>query len=623
VSAAAVESSARNDPIGLDPLTSPVVAYLERLHARYAAVDDGAVATYIPELAQADPKWFGICLVTMDGHVYEVGDTREPFTIQSISKPLTYGIALEECGEALVRERIGVEPTGDPFNAITLDKDTGRPLNPMVNAGAVATVALVAQRHGLGALDRILDVFSRYVGDAREVDWAVYESEATTGYRNRAIGHLLRNAEAIDGEPDPIVDLYFKQCSIAVDCRDLGVIAATIANGGLNPVTGERAVSTDVARSLLSVMTTCGMYDAAGEWLFSVGLPAKSGVSGGLLAVLPGRLGIGVFSPPLDGRGNSVRGVAVCRELSRDLNFHVVGCDPVGVSPIRRRYSPDESGSKRVRSHHERVLIAARSQRARVYELQGDLGFHAAELVLRTIVDDAGGAEVVLLDLRHVNWVGPGVGALFGDLVAAIRRRGGSVGVSGADACADFVRALEEAETGPLQTFAELDLGLEWCEERLLGSDGKPGVAAVVLGEHELLRGLAPAQLDRLQPLLRRRVFERGALIARKGDRAREIYLVTEGKLSVVVERPDGATRRLATLGAGTVFGELAAVGGEARTADVRADTAVECYELALDDLDRLDDTDPSLRSAVLTSLLHIVTRLARRLDDELTLLRA
>jgi CRP-like cAMP-binding protein len=185
------------------------------------------------------------------------------------------------------------------------------------------------------------------------------------------------------------------------------------------------------------------------------------------------------------------------------------------------------------------------------------------------------------------------------------------------------VRALEQAELGSLQTFAELDLGLEWCEERLLGSDGGPGVAAVVLGEHELLRGLAPAQLDRLQPLLRRRGFERGALIARKGDRAREIYLVTQGKLSVVLERPDGVTRRLATLGPGTVFGELAAVGGEARTADVRADTAVECYELALDDLDGLDATDPSLRAAVLTNLLHIVTRLARRLDAELDLLRA
>src|SRR6185503_5778994 len=283
--------------------TSPIARYLRLLHERFQKLEDGAVATYIPELASADPSWFGISVATADGYVYEVGDTRQPFTIQSISKPFVYGLALEDHGKAAVLERINVEPTGDAFNSISLESPTGRPRNPMINAGAIAATSLVRGDSPEDRWNRILALFSLYAGRKLEINDAVYRSERDTGHRNRAISHMLRNFEIIDHDPEPDLDLYFRQCSIDVDCRALSIIGATLATGGVNPVTRERVIRADNVDEVLSVMTTCGMYDYAGEWVYRVGLPAKSGVAGGILAVMPGQLAVAVFSPRPAGRG--------------------------------------------------------------------------------------------------------------------------------------------------------------------------------------------------------------------------------------------------------------------------------------------------------------------------------
>ena len=246
-------------------IRSPFQDHLEALHARFRSLDSGEVARYIPELAKADPEAFGVAVATVDGHVYEVGDSRQPFTIQSISKPLTYGLALEDCGVERVRAKIGVEPTGDAFNAISLAAPSGCPLNPMINAGAIAAASLVAGRSEADRLARLLAVYSTYAGRALSLDAAVFESERATGHRKRAIVHMLRNFKIVGGDPEPALTLYFQQCSVAVDCRDLALMAGTLANGGANPVTGERALRGDLVESVLSVMTTCGMYDSSGE----------------------------------------------------------------------------------------------------------------------------------------------------------------------------------------------------------------------------------------------------------------------------------------------------------------------------------------------------------------------
>ena len=299
---------------------------LEELHQRYRSLDEGKLADYIPELAKANPHSFGISLVTADGKHYEVGDCSTRFTIQSISKPFVYGIALEDFGREEVLRRVGVEPTGDAFNSIIrLDEKSKRPYNPMVNAGAIATSNLIAGQGPADRLNRLMEVFATYVGHELSADMSVFLSERSTGHRNRAMAHLMLNFKMIGSNVEEILDLYFQQCSLLVTSTDLAWMAATLANGGVNPGTGRRALSHLYVRDLLSVMFSCGLYDFSGEWAYRVGLPAKSGVGGGMLVVAPGRLGIGVYSPLLDEHGTSVRALHVCQDLSSRLGLHVFG----------------------------------------------------------------------------------------------------------------------------------------------------------------------------------------------------------------------------------------------------------------------------------------------------------
>jgi len=300
-----------------------ILGALNELHLRYRDCREGRVAAYIPELAKANPDWFGISVVTAEGQVYEVGDYDRPFTIQSMSKPFVYGLALEDQGREAVLARVGVEPSGDPFNSIIKLDATNRPHNPMVNAGAIATTGMIAGTDPTDRLNRMLDMMGRFIGKRPGIDMSVFMSERTTGHRNRAMAHLMLNFGIIEKHVDEILDLYFQQCSILVTARDMAAMAATLANRGVNPLTGERAIRRDYIRDLLTVMHTCGMYNYAGQWAYTVGLPAKSGVSGGVIAVVPGQFGICVYSPPVDERGNSVRGIRVCEDLSRNSGIHV------------------------------------------------------------------------------------------------------------------------------------------------------------------------------------------------------------------------------------------------------------------------------------------------------------
>ena len=258
---------------------SPVLEHLRQLLEEYSALDEGEVATYIPELGRADPSWFGIAVVTADGHVYEVGDTGLDFTIQSISKPFVFGMALEDCGRDRVLERVGVEPSGNPFNAIVVD-DRNRPFNPMVNAGAIVRPASSTRTSPVADAPHHEHV--RAVrGEGPRAHEKVYRSESATGDRNRSIAWLMRSFGMIDGDVSSVVDDYFKQCSLLVNCRDLATMAATLANRASTRSPVNTRSTPRYVENVLSVMSTCGMYDYAGEWVYTVGLPAKSGVAGG------------------------------------------------------------------------------------------------------------------------------------------------------------------------------------------------------------------------------------------------------------------------------------------------------------------------------------------------------
>ncbi len=604
---------------------APVTSYLERLHSRHANLVDGTVATYIPELAKADPAWFGIALTTVDGASYEIGHARQPFTIQSISKPLTYGLALDDLGEAAVRRRIGVEPTGDAFNSITLAPGSGSPLNPMVNSGAIAAASLVRADGDRTATMRIVEHIGAFAGRDLTVDVAVLESERATGHRNRAIAHLLMASGTLDTDPHEALDRYFAQCSVSIDGHDLSVIAATLANGGVNPLTGVRVAASSTVRAVLSVMTTCGMYDSAGDWLYAVGLPAKSGVSGGIMAVVPGQLGIGIFSPPLDSHGNSVRGIAVCRDLVGDLDLHLVGRGRPRVGPVRARHPVSEIASKRHRDEADRAILAAAGYLAEVREIQGELTFLAAEAATRGLEAD-GQPRWVVLDLRHVKGVDHGAATLVADLVMDLRAETRELVLSGADDFAAAVAMIDDtlitAGFDPILTFRDIDLAREWCEERVLALHRAEEVASgpVDLAEHELLRGVDAAGLAVLSACLRRVCYVPGTRIVQRGEPGDRLFLITSGRLSVTID-VSGGVKRLSTLSGGMVFGELSLIGRETRTADVHADTMVECHVLEADDFDALMSEHPALACILLTNLLRVVGRTARRMTGEVALL--
>jgi glutaminase len=308
---------------------------IEELHDKHAKNEHGEVATYIPELGKANPDDFGVSVVTADGKIFDVGDSQRQFTIQSISKPFTFGMALEIYGQDKVAEHVGVEPSGDAFNSIQLESGTNRPFNPMINAGAITVTALLYQQYGDEALERMLARFSAAAGRSLKVDEAVYQSESRTGHRNRAIAHLLLNFGMVREEVEPALDLYFKQCSILVNCRDLAVMAATLANLGKNPLTGEEVYDIEAVKNMLSIMFTCGMYDYSGQWAYRVGVPAKSGVSGGVMAVVNRQIGLASYSPRLDKRGNSCRGIDVCVDLANELGLHAFDCMNIGSSYLK------------------------------------------------------------------------------------------------------------------------------------------------------------------------------------------------------------------------------------------------------------------------------------------------
>jgi glutaminase len=279
---------------------------------------------YEPGLAGDERDRFAIAVATVDGELHLAGDSEATFALQSISKVFAYCLALEDHGRAFLLEQVGVEPSGDAFNSIVLDERRRRPHNPMVNAGALVTTYLVRGADLDEKLERLLQTFRRYAGnDSLRVDEETFENEFRTADRNRATAYLMRSQGMVAGDVEAGLALYLRQCSVHVTCRDLAMMAATLANGGVNPMRGERALPRARVRDVLSVMYTCGMYDYAGEWAYEVGLPAKSGVSGGILCVIPGKAGIGVFAPGLDRYGNSVRGVAVCKELSERLGLHI------------------------------------------------------------------------------------------------------------------------------------------------------------------------------------------------------------------------------------------------------------------------------------------------------------
>ena len=312
----------------MTPITSDPTPYLQDLMVRFAGLHEGSVQTALPGMDRTPHDTLAIAVATVDGRVWAAGDADHPFSLQSISKPFLYGLALDRLGRERVHRKVAVEPTGEAFNSLTELEEDHLPYNPMINSGAIAISALLHHDAPAQSLDRMMAMFGEYLGRPARVHEAIEGRELEGAHRNKAIAHLLRHFDVIGDDIDGAMRMYARQCAVMVNARELAGMGATLANGGVHPATGRRALERRHLRDVLTLMFTCGMYDTSGTWAYHVGLPAKSGVSGGIVAVVPGQAGLAVYSPRLDAHGNSVRGAAVFRQWARDWRLGVL--EPAG-----------------------------------------------------------------------------------------------------------------------------------------------------------------------------------------------------------------------------------------------------------------------------------------------------
>ena len=583
----------------------------------------GAVADYIPELAAVDPDSFAICLSTCDGTVYEVGDSRKRFAIQSISKPFSYALALADRGLSTVAGRVDVEPSGEPFNEISLDPTTERPRNPMINAGAITATSLITGATADERFERIRSFYSRFAGRELMLDHSMFASEDRTGHRNRAIGYMLRSFGILEEDPQVTLDVYFRQCSIEVDCRDLSLMAATLACSGVQPISGERVLNPALTERVLSVMTTCGMYNAAGDWVTEVGLPAKSGVGGGILAVLPGQIGLAVFSPRLDRYGNSLRGVAACRRISRDLELHVMHVNRAARSVVRASYSVLEAPSRRQRSPGEQAVLLQYGKKARVYELLGDLQFAGVESVIREISSRAEDLDIIVLDVRGVDEVADVARRLLLDLRDELLEAGGEA------VLVDPHDALLKSDTGsadgnrPVRRFNDLNSAVEFAEDIVITRHADPGVAveSIEIDDHPLLIALSPTHRAALLGRLLIRRYEHGDQLVRVNQEPKGLFLILGGMVDMGIAIPsasDHTRRHLSMFTVGTTFGVVYALARRPYEIDAYAVGPVRAAVLEMAALDQFSEREPDIMLSLLRALVSTeftnLTWIAKRL---------
>ena len=307
---------------GCLPPPDRVTTLVAEAHERFKSNAEGKNSTVYPALERVPSNLFGVCVAGTSGNVYAVGDAEYEFTIMSVSKPFVFALVCQELGVEDVRQKIGVNATGLAFNSLAgIERDPDGRTNPMVNSGAIATTSLAPGATSKAKWKFIHDGLSRFAGRTLPVNDEVYLSASETNYRNQSIARLLQSYGRIYIDPTQAVDLYTRQCALNVSAKDLAVMGATLADGGVNPITKERVIDAAVCHYALAVMTTAGLYETSGDWLFDIGLPGKSGIGGGIVTVSPGKGGLGTFAPPLDGAGNSVKGQLVAQFLSRQLGM--------------------------------------------------------------------------------------------------------------------------------------------------------------------------------------------------------------------------------------------------------------------------------------------------------------
>lgn len=592
-----------------DPLHSPILAFLKSLHRQLLPNFDGHMADYIPELLNANPSDLGITIATVDGKLYSVGSVQTPYTIQSMSKPFTYGYALREHGPDRVLQQVGVEPTGDAFNSIVLDNVNNRPFNPMVNAGAIATSELLVGATEDARVAAMRGLFDDLAGRKLDIDESVYRSELATGNRNRAIAYMMLNSGMISSDPEELLRLYFQQCSVLVTCEDMAIMAATLAAGGRNPRTGQQVFDSDHVRDVLTVMNTCGMYNYAGQWAYDVGIPAKSGVSGGVFAIIPGQAGISVYSPLLDGHGSSIRGVQACKALSLEFSLHSFADHSRIATIIRREVRGNEVRSKRLRSGAEQEVLTRSGDRIVLLEVQGALYFGATELLIRRIAELSVECEDLIVDFKRASFADGPARRLIAQVASGFRYGEKTLTFSGLSRGGPLEPLKNSLREVGVRIAEDSDQALEVCEDRLLEAFFETAdQTQFTLGKLDLFHDLGAEELTALEQIVVPLQFDSDEIIVREGDRADMFYIVARGSVRISIEADDGVIRRLASVGPGHAFGEIALVDQSQRTADVFAERRTVCYGFPVDEVRALGAKYPGLLNAVLGAMLRNLT---------------
>lgn len=616
-------------------MESPLQEYLDDLIEKLRPLDDGEVYPITINTVHPDRSDLGLTMTTVNGHQYAAGDADATFAIQSISKAFSYGLALDDLGPDKVLEKIDVEPSGDPFNEISLQQD-GSPDNPMINAGAIATFGLIKGRGGRDRIGRVLNTFNEAAAGTNgelKVAESIFKIEDRSGHRNRALAWLLRSFNVIESDPEPVVQDYFRACSVLLNTRQLSMMAATLANRGVNPITGHRVFAPETTRWLLSVMSTCGMYDDAGNWAIEVGLPAKSGVGGGLLVVIPGQVGIAVYSAPLDEHGTSVRGAEAIKALTADLGLHYGDAPPVGRSTLRATYSLAQSTSGVPRPQHISEAVDRYGAHGRVIEVSGDLGFAETEILAHTVAEVDPEVSIVVLDLRSVDEFGRSAIRLLirmvhqfleaeRDLVVidqddkltelmvdTAERIGNPIPDPREEAeeaaqGIEMIRANAEV-TGEFRLFQTRPRALEWAELRLLQRYQPETLPARRQRpeESQLLTFLADDDVQLLTAFMDRRTFKTSQVIRRAGQPFGGIYFIESGHVEMTSQGSGGKRYRPVFLSPGMTFGEIALGRSGRQLTTVRAVDQVTCRVLTAQVIASLEETAPQLAIKLWTAI--------------------
>lgn len=599
---------------------STIARLIRDIYGRHRDDQSGALADYIPELTKANPEWFGISLVTTDGHSYSVGDCRQEFTIQSVSKPFCYGLALDLQGLDHVLGKVSVEPSGEAFNELSIEHGTGRPFNPMINAGAIATTSLIPGSGIDERFEQLRQCFSVYAGRELSVDEAVYRSESATGDRNRMIARTLCDSGIMKKEEmDDALEAYFRQCSVLLNCDDLATMGATLANGGVNPVTQQKAIDPQNLDKVLSIMATCGMYNGSGEWIYRVGFPAKSGVGGGIVGVLPGQIGLAVFSPLLDARGNSVRGLKVFAELSKIFGLHLFNLPTINEEAVRSVYHLSGFEPERQRPKEDREIIRVHGDSVVIIEMQGDLFFSSLERALRAAQFEHTLAQTIVLDLSRVGTID----TICPDI---LRESVHELSVT----CRQLVivdparRFDAQLFAGSIAIFGSIHTALSEAERALVSkhTSRENSVPALIpFQDFELFQGLESAELDMIEGLLEMQSYRPEETIVVQGDESDFLYLLAHGSVGIYITA-DGKRSRIQTLVAGVSFGDQALIDHRKRSADVVAETKVTCYQMSVENFEALETKAPATFARILRNLFRLNLEILRSTSRELAIAR-